>query len=270
MNEMNYVWYSDATCETGRELAAALGYESGRHAPKEGTEFLICWGNRLPLLKLSTQRRINRLISEGRCLNNPMILQGAKNKYVASKTMFNNGVRTPMTCSPNEIVNKIFYGEMKFPVIGRKFHHQAGNCFHLCKDGREAIEAMNSVEYFVQMIPNQKEYRIHVFMGECIGISKKVEDYDYEGERQEYCRSHLKGWRFANKRMRDRYMPMVEEAKKAVSALGLDFGAADIVINEDGKPWVVEVNSGPGMIGRNMERYAEAIRIIENEIRGVC
>jgi glutathione synthase/RimK-type ligase-like ATP-grasp enzyme len=46
----------------------------------------------------------------------------------------------------------------------------------------------------------------------------------------------------------------------AVSALGLDFGAVDIIWNErEDKCYVLEVNTAPGLQGSTLENYANAI-----------
>jgi len=48
-------------------------------------------------------------------------------------------------------------------------------------------------------------------------------------------------------------------ALAAVSALGLDFGAVDIIYNEhENQYYVLEVNTAPGLEGTTVEKYAEA------------
>jgi D-alanine-D-alanine ligase-like ATP-grasp enzyme len=54
---------------------------------------------------------------------------------------------------------------------------------------------------------------------------------------------------------------VVEQAVKAVVALGLDFGAADIIWNEKQKRAVVlEVNTAPGLEGSTINDYAQGFR----------
>jgi hypothetical protein len=57
-----------------------------------------------------------------------------------------------------------------------------------------------------------------------------------------------------------REIPEVTQlAIKAVQALGLDFGAVDVVF-ADGKASVLEVNSAPGLKGQTLVSYANAVR----------
>ena len=52
-----------------------------------------------------------------------------------------------------------------------------------------------------------------------------------------------------------------EEALKAVAALGLDFGAVDIMYNaRENKYYVLEVNTAPGLAGTTLEGYAKRFR----------
>ncbi|MNY81884.1 hypothetical protein D3C86_2236870 [compost metagenome] len=49
----------------------------------------------------------------------------------------------------------------------------------------------------------------------------------------------------------------------AVNALGLDFGAADVIWNDHRKQaFVLEVNTAPGLTGTTLEKYAKALKEI--------
>ena len=51
-----------------------------------------------------------------------------------------------------------------------------------------------------------------------------------------------------------------EKRNAAIKALGLDFGAVDIIYNEaEDQHYVLEVNTAPGLEGTTLQKYTEAI-----------
>lgn len=76
----------------------------------------------------------------------------------------------------------------------------------------------------------------------------------------EYIRSHANGWIFARE---DIVEPkeLRSLALEATAALGLDFGAVDIIWNEkEDKCYCLEVNTAPGLEGQTLISYTNAIR----------
>jgi len=117
---------------------------------------------------------------------------------------------------------------------------------------------------YVKKLPVDREVRIHVFNREVIDFSqkKKINRERREAENitvNTDIRNHQNGWVFAREGITvpDRAK---ELAISAVSAVGLDFGAVDIVIHND-VPKLLEINSAPGMEGTTLERYFQATRL---------
>ena len=116
---------------------------------------------------------------------------------------------------------------------------------------------------YTKFIDKDAEYRVHVFKGEVIDYSKKVfvqENDDLEFEESEYLPpdigSHNNGFIFIRKikHLDDN----INLALSAVKALGLDYGAVDI-IRKDKKSYVLEVNSACGMCETTSNAYTNAI-----------
>lgn len=110
-----------------------------------------------------------------------------------------------------------------------------------------------------------RELRVHVFDGDVIDFAQKKkmssQRRETEGIEQEpdaLIRSHSRGWVFARQGVS---IPdsVREAAKKAIVALGLDFGAVDIAIDRQGVPKIYEVNTAPGLEGTTVTSYANAI-----------
>lgn len=133
-----------------------------------------------------------------------------------------------------------------FPLIGRTRHHQGGSGLKIINNRFELLRD-NESAYWMEKIEIDREYRVHVFGGEVIGVYLKVENEDFEGDINQDIRNLTNGWRFS---MRD--IPRVRDDIKqtgveSVEALGLDFGAADIVVGTDDVVYVLEVNSAPSL-----------------------
>ena len=110
-----------------------------------------------------------------------------------------------------------------------------------------------------------REVRVHVFMGEVIDFSQKKkmgsERREQEGieEVDMDVRNHKNGWIFARS---DVTLPddAKDMAVSAVEALGLDFGAVDMVITPQEACRVLEINTAPGLEGTTLERYKNAVK----------
>lgn len=114
---------------------------------------------------------------------------------------------------------------------------------------------------YVKYKKKRKEFRVHVFKGQVIDVAEKrrrrVEQRppQFDG----YIRNLANGWVFC----RDGVVKPADLdglACSACTALGLDFGAVDIIWNErENKCYVLEVNTAPGLQGTTLDNYANAI-----------
>ena len=112
------------------------------------------------------------------------------------------------------------------------------------------------------------EYRVHVFRNlnnelKVIDITKKrlrTEARD-SGECNRLVRNLDGGWVFCHNNI-DLSEEAQQEAIKAVGALGLDFGAVDLVVEKNtNKAYVLEVNTAPGLSSETtLNAYVSAIK----------
>lgn len=117
----------------------------------------------------------------------------------------------------------------------------------------------NEAALFTQRVETEKEYRIHVINGEVVFQQEKRRDRERNraGEINYDVRNHEGGWRYC---IQDVNITdaVLEEAVLAVAALGLDFGAVDLVVAND-IPYILEVNTAPGLCEQTAGIYAEAL-----------
>lgn len=123
----------------------------------------------------------------------------------------------------------------------------------------EPDEDIGDAPLYVRYIPKKQEYRIHVLKDKVVDVQRKARHREVPNERVNWkIRNHHNGFIFA--RNEDAPVPdcVKEQAVRAVMATGLDFGAVDIVYNEkQGKAYVLEINTAPGLAGTTLENYAK-------------
>lgn len=114
-------------------------------------------------------------------------------------------------------------------------------------------EPLEGCDFYTAYVPNRREYRIHVFQGEVIRVQGKYLDYP-EQHTNEYIKNYGQGFRF---RAPDRELnaDRLEAARRAVDALGLDFGAVDLLVGVDRLCYVLEVNTAPACSPLTAQAY---------------
>lgn len=142
-------------------------------------------------------------------------------------------------------------------IFGRKLNHTQGRDIRISSAPRQRGHRhwLNS-DYYVLYVPALAEWRFQIFKGKSILRAKK--ELPSGTDTQYMIRSRRNGYRF-----RYDVAPkdaLREAAKKAVNAVGYDFGAVDVLETENG-PVVLEVNSRPALRDEStLNAYANAIR----------
>lgn len=133
-----------------------------------------------------------------------------------------------------------------------------------CGRGIQILERVSDLpdcSLYVEYMPKDAEFRIHVMAGQVIARQKKVRKIGTTPAME--IRSHDNGWIFARNftdppEMQSGYLN--DLAVRAVAALGLDFGAVDIIWSRRrNAAFVLEVNTAPGLEGQTAKDYAAAI-----------
>lgn len=244
--------------ESAKDLANVLNVKrvkpDGNYVPKIG-HTVINWGSgKLPNWMDRANARSVRV------LNDPTAVRTASNKLKALIALEEAGVNVPRFTVTKELAE--YWLNDGETVVER--HTLNGNSAEGVRivnlDDEDMPSDLTNAPLYTKFIPKTCEFRVHVFRNEIIDYcEKKKMSSDRRPENfNKYVCSNEYGWVFCRNNVR--HIDSVKEmAKKAVSALGLDFGAVDVVYYE-GTPYVLEVNTAPGIMGTTLRQYANTFR----------
>lgn len=113
---------------------------------------------------------------------------------------------------------------------------------------------------YTKYIKKSREFRVHIFRGRVIDVQEKRKRQEVPNDEVNYLiRNSHNGWVFCRDGV-DCPDSILDLSIRAVSTLGLDFGAADIGWNDHyGRGYIFEVNTAPGLEGTTLDKYYEAI-----------
>lgn len=124
-------------------------------------------------------------------------------------------------------------------------------------------QRLENAPLYVQYIKKKQEYRLHFFKGKEDDpfIQRKVRVRDHNSPNW-LVRNLLGGFVYANDPNNVGSVPsdVIEQARRAFNITGLHFCAVDVIWNSHyEKAYVLEVNTAPGLEGRTLEYYKNAM-----------
>lgn len=196
--------------------------------------------------------RVSEEIGKCQILNHPHAVKKALNKLQTFQNL-SEGVDIPEWTESQQEASK--WLEEGFTVVARTVLEGYGGAgIALVENGQQLPDAPLYVKY----IPKTEEYRVHVFKDEAFFVQRKARKKEMPDEEINWkIRNLAGGFIFAHQ---DVQVPdgCKEQAVKAIAALGLDFGAVDIIWNKKrNKYYVLEINTAPGLQGTTLEKYTE-------------
>lgn len=185
-------------------------------------------------------------------VNHPDAIKKASNKLLSLNAFWEAEISSPKF-SEDKNDALIWLANDRKVVCRTVLNGHSGAGIVLASSKEELVDAPLYTEY----IPKQEEFRVHVMKGEAFFVQRKARNLDVPDENVNWqVRNHDNGFIFAHKDVE-----IEEEAKElavnAVNALGLDFGAVDLIQNRKGF-YVLEVNTACGLEGTTLEKYVEA------------
>lgn len=248
---------------TFRLLPYKLGTESGKELirsldgliihPTRGTyrrhnaHRIINWGN--------SGRNFDGLFRDGD-FNHPAAVGLAVDKLCSFEIWRVNGVYCPEYTSDRAVSER--WLQQDGIVIGRDTATGArgdGITVYSASNPRGS-EGVSNHLFYVRFARSIIEYRIHIGRSNVIDIAQKKRRNGHR-DANPIIRNHENGWVFCRNNIISPSADTIDQARKAILALGLDFGAVDICVTKEGTPTVFEVNTAPGIEGTTLSKYRD-------------
>lgn len=278
----SFVLAHKRTVGSGAELAAVLGIAAivPTHRPRGG------FGEEPTIINYgvgSLPKYASELSVRGaEVLNPPAAVAAAVNKKVALHAI-SREVPTPVFTEKYEDAMRWFNEDHRVrAVFGRtKLTGSGGEGIVVFNNADEIFRYVRnadnpSVKLFTLGMPKNKEFRVHVVNGKVIDYAQKRRMGEEKlaelglTEANRHIRNHDNGWVFCKSSAQ--IFPEIEDgAIRAVAALGLDFGAVDILAIVRDKRLiryqVCEVNTAPSLSAPStLEAYKQAFsEILEKD-----
>jgi len=232
-----FLLYHGASHVTGQRLGDYLGVPRGREC-HDRYDYLIRWGSRTGV----------DYRPEETVINSQSALRSNTDKLQTLRDLDSGGIPVPEYTTDRDEISETF----GYPALGRAESHTRGEDINLIMQWRDAY-LTDGNDYFVEYIPTDYEYRMHVVDGEVVKVHEKR--LRSEASNHPFIRNHETGWVFCEPREDP---PSEQLAIDAVGEMGMDFGAVDMIRGEDGEEYVLEINSAPSLDESNLELYGDA------------
>jgi glutathione synthase/RimK-type ligase-like ATP-grasp enzyme len=194
----------------------------------------------------------------GNMINKPEAVARAVNKRIALQLLMDAGIKTPLI-SHTEALELITEGKR---VVGRPDNHSKGRRFYIASTANGVDRAVrHGATHFLEYIDNALEFRVHIVNGCSIKLSQKIAQNETDRLNHRFGTVFEYPHDFTHKKTLRRI------AKESIEALGLDFGAVDLLYRGD-EFYVLEVNTAPCLTdpySDTLDRYARAFLSAYNQ-----
>ena len=230
------ICYSNRSSTTGKALRQKFRALRKRTDKKAKCDLFIRWGS------TETFTRTRSAIE----LNTAAAVKNTVNKLAMLEILAASQIPVPeFNNTTEEVANHVNRDGMMY-IRNKNGVVRYGNDFNVATDS-----------YYTKPIQfKRREYRVHVFNGKVIGIYEKVPMGEerpklFKSDTCNFVRCNIENCRMTIENQ--------DTCMKAVRALGLVFGGVDVIRTKDGRIFICEVNSSPGLNTPMLDKYTQCI-----------
>jgi glutathione synthase/RimK-type ligase-like ATP-grasp enzyme len=233
-------------------LSKALGIKrlkrsNSKFTPKPG-DVIVNWG-------------LVDVLPHATYLNPPSAVELAADKLATFKCLTAHGIATPNHQTFKPTGSDLW-------LARTTLHGHSGDGIVLATP-----DQLPSAPLYTQHIPKVAEYRAIVVNGQVVDFKQKLKRRPYSdenptghvGEHHPHVWSYDNGYIFAREGI-ERPADLDTISINTMQALGLNYGALDIIKSEDGKLYILEVNTAFGLDGSTTSLVASAIQRLIYEL----
>lgn len=268
------------TSNSARDLVNAINEASGNNERAvrlrvngsvyrgSPTSLVVNWGN-----SNTTQGAWEGIVGAGRGLNPPSAIHNASNKRLSFQMFQEHSIPT-VEWTTDRAVAEGWLSDGGVVYARTRLQGHSGEGIVVCSNialpdlgGISTSSVIVDAPLYTKGITQQRrEFRIHVVNGAIVHTQqkKRSENWRDNPNYSNVVRNYHTGWIYAVQDVAANAAAN-QAAINAVRALGLDFGAVDVITRGD-NAWVLEVNTAPGLQGTNLTNYAnQFLSILRNE-----
>lgn len=194
-------------------------------------------------------------------INKPTAVSSAGNKLKLFN-LLDGKVRIPEYTE--NVETALEWLEQGHEVLGRRTNSSGGADIAFFSENPDVF---SSSQFWTKYKKKKNEFRVHIMNGGVLFVQKKVlRVKDEAGNPIDKKDADFRIRNLANGFIFQKYnfsVPedVIKQATEAMALSGLDFGAVDVIFNEfEGKAYVLEINTAPGLEGTSPQDYANGIR----------
>lgn len=247
-----FLYYCRST--SGKQVAEQLGIEHVlfnrnnvymRHVQGAKLPFAVNWGCTWGKMQAAAHKLPEEVLNKN--------ISVATSKRAAFKILKEAGIPIPDMLLE-------WVPDLQGRWLARKDYLSGGQGIEVLENGAKPSDQYH---FLVKYIPKSYELRLHV-----LGDRVILEQFKYVPSGSNVLiRNHANGATFSAKPLTE-HLPSGladycrELSIKTIGALGLQFGAVDILISKRGSPFILEVNTAPGLTNEagTLPAYVDAFR----------